>query len=81
MLLRVIPGKMVPLQRGCETWAHVGAKQQPRLSAGVEMRLPLTTKMLHDDTSSMYLFSRASRYSTSEKPAALASSCVLRTGE
>ena len=37
------------------------ARRCTRLSAGVEMRLPLTTKMLQDDTSSMYLFSLASR--------------------
>jgi hypothetical protein len=45
------------------------------------MRLPFTTKMLQEDTSSMYLFSFASRYTTSEKPTALAASCVFSTGE
>ena len=45
------------------------------------MVMPFTTKMLQDETSSMYLFSLASRYTTSEKPTALAASCVLSTGE
>ena len=62
-LMRVTPGRMVPL------------------SGGVRTVVPVTTKMLHDDTSSKLRFVRASRYTTSAKPSCFAASCVHSTGE